>query len=316
MANLLNDSDLIAIKLLPGIGNNIIDKILSSDISSLRQFKEEHKKHKLGIKSVEKLEYELKNNIDEYLDKSFYIIEQCKEKNIKIISKTNKNYPVQLREINDSPSILYAKCKNEKNLNWEESIAIVGTRNATDKGTLWAYSAGKILTQKGFNIVSGLALGIDTAGHKGSIDAGIGQGITTAAITNVDQISPKSNIELSEKIIDHDGILVSENPPGTFFQKSQLIRRNRIQSGLSKGIFVVECGEKGGTLYTIDFAEKQGRSIYCPSLTEIIEESEQSFTIKKLTKEKKAQSVTLDQLKNFKFETTYNTKQKQLKLFS
>ena len=286
----LKREDIITLMSLPGIGNSIVDRILEKDeIKSLEIFKELHKEFKLGIRMIDKLSYELRNNFDRIRDESLSIIEECEKKKIKIITKIDKNYPSLLRDIKDSPSILYVRCKIENNVNWgKKSVAIVGTRDATNKGKKWAYEAGRILTELNFNIVSGLALGIDTAGHKGSISAGIGRGITTAAITNVDSITPKSNIELAEQIIENDGVLLSENAPGTSFDKSQLIKRNRIQSGLSSSLFVVECGRKSGTLHTIGFAEAQGRNICCPSLNELDSSTEQTYTIKKLSQEKKA----------------------------
>jgi len=293
----MEKKDLITLKQLPGIGDGIINKILKEGFENIEDFCDKHQKYTFGIKDISKFNKALEN-IELYTEKSLSIMDDCVQKDIKIITVKDKNYPIGLKRIGSSPTVLYCKSKNPENLTWPTNIAIVGTRNCTENGRGWAFKAAKKLTEKGYNIISGLANGIDTAAHKGSLDVGLGKGITTAVITNINEIS-KSKIELSEEIINHDGILLSENPPNTKFQPSQLILRNRIQTGMSDYVIVVECPEKGGTISTISFAQKQKKPIFIPDWDKIEPRRKvipELYTINKLLSEGSATPINQEQL--------------------
>jgi len=122
--------------------------------------------------------------------------------------------------------------------------------------------AGKIaeiFAKKDYVIVSGLAEGIDTAAHRGALSA---KGTTVAVVGHgLDTIYPAKNKELAETIIKNNGALVSEYPYGTTISREHLIMRDRIQSGLSLGVFVIETGIKGGTMHTVNFCKKQKRAL-------------------------------------------------------
>jgi DNA processing protein len=284
----MNKQDLITLKQLPGVGDTVINKILKLEPENIRDFCVSHKKYDLRIRQKDKFENALQN-IDYYEEKALSIINDCEKKNIKIVTVKDNNYPELLKRIGSGPpTILYYKTKSPKNLIWpyNKNIAIVGTRNCTEEGRSWAYHAANKLTDEGFNIISGLASGIDTAAHKGSINSGYGKGITTAIVTNVDKISPKSNINLSEQIINNDGVLISENPPDVTFQLSQLISRNKIQTGVSQFVIVVECPEKGGTISTINYAKNQRRKIFIPDWDNM--ETPERYTLRKLLAENSA----------------------------
>lgn len=179
---------------------------------------------------------------------------------IQEISIENKLYPEQLRNIYDAPLKLYV-LGNVEVLN-QKGIAIVGSRNATEYGKKVAMQISKELSKNGINIISGLALGIDTYAHIGNIlSNSIGKTIAVLG-SGFDNIYPKQNIQLARRIIQTGGCIVTEYPNGNKPDKKNFPQRNRIISGLSKGVLVVEASKKSGALITADFALEQGREVF------------------------------------------------------
>lgn len=179
---------------------------------------------------------------------------------IKEIKIGNVKYPQKLKEIYDPPTMIYV-LGNDEILN-EKAIAIVGARKATTYGKNIALEIAKELSQKRINIISGLAIGIDTFAHIGSIRAqSLGKTIAVLG-SGIDKIYPKENIELARKIIKSGGCIISEYPVGTEPEKKNFPQRNRIISGLSNGILVVEAGKKSGALITAEFGLEQGKEIF------------------------------------------------------
>ena len=225
-----------------------------------------------------------------------YHIKYMEENNIDIIHICEKSYPQALKQIYDAPVSLYIR-GNKEILNGK-NIGIVGCRECTDYGKKAAkYFAYNLSKEKSVNIVSGLAKGVDSYAHWGSVGANIecesikncgkkqescgkinndcGEikeicgkikndcGKTIAVLGNgLDMIYPKENIELANEIIRNGGAIISEYPCGTKPDKMNFPARNRIISGLSKGIIVIEAKEKSGTLITVDFALEQGRDVF------------------------------------------------------
>jgi DNA processing protein len=141
----------------------------------------------------------------------------------------------------------------------DKMIAIVGARHATEQGKRIAYNLSFALAQAGITVVSGMAEGIDSAAHKGALDAG---GKTVAVLGNsLDIVYPPSNKELAKRILEN-GVLLSEYFPGTRPDRSNFPERNRIISGLSDGVVVVEAGKKSGALLTASQALLQGRTLF------------------------------------------------------
>lgn len=139
------------------------------------------------------------------------------------------------------------------------SIAVVGTRKPTAYGKEMAYQLSYELAKQGVAIISGLALGIDSIAHKAALDAG---GTTVAILpTSLDNIYPHTNRNLAERIVDNGGVLVTEYPPGATTYKGNFLERNRIVSGLSDGLLIVEAASRSGTLATANFALDQGKSV-------------------------------------------------------
>ena len=182
---------------------------------------------------------------------------------IDIININVESYPQQLKKIYDAPISLYIK-GNKEILN-SKALAIVGCREASDYGKKAAKYFAYNLAQNKFNIVSGLAKGVDSYAHLGSlcVENKKSCGKTIAVVGNgLDTIYPSENKELADKIIESGGAIISEYPLGTKPDKMNFPARNRIISGISDGVIVVEAKERSGTLITVDFALEQGRDVF------------------------------------------------------
>lgn len=188
---------------------------------------------------------------------------------IEEITINSEDYPEKLRYIDNPPIKLYV-LGNKKILN-KKAIAIVGTRKCTRYGEKCAFEFSKELTLRGLNIISGLALGIDTYAHLGNVKTLENQFISnnnsigkTIAILGcgIDKLYPKENKELAKIILKSGGCIISEYPNGTEPKKENFPQRNRIISGMSDKVLVVEAGEKSGAIITANFAANQGKDIY------------------------------------------------------
>jgi len=178
---------------------------------------------------------------------------------IKTINIEDENYPKLLKEIKDPPEVLYIK--GELNPN-EQCFAVVGTRMASSYGKQVALEIAGDLAEAGLTIVSGLAPGIDSFAHLATLER---RKRTIAVLgTGLDEksIYPQSNLKLAKKIIETGGCLISEYPPGTRGTNFTFPQRNRIISGLSIGVLVVEAKQKSGALITADWAKKQGKKVF------------------------------------------------------
>ncbi|MFH1393107.1 MAG: DNA-processing protein DprA [Patescibacteria group bacterium] len=186
-------------------------------------------------------------------------MDEIKEK-IAVIKKSSPNYPEILKEISGAPKQLYVR--GELPDNHEMNFAIVGTRAASEYGKTLASKIAKELAELGFNIVSGLALGIDTMAHSGALE---GKGRTIAVLGSaIDDASiyPSANFKLVRQIISSGGAVISEYAPGTKSEIWFFPERNRIISGLSRGVLVVEAPEKSGALITARMALEQNRDVF------------------------------------------------------
>lgn len=167
------------------------------------------------------------------------------------------DYPALLKELPDAPPVLYVRGSLSTQDNW--AVAIVGTRKASTYGRNMAYQLAADLARAGVTVVSGLAVGIDAAAHRGALEAG---GRTLAVLPcGIDQVYPPENATLARQIDDH-GALLTEFPPGTAAEAKNFPPRNRLISGLSLGVIVVEAGIKSGALITADCAAEQGRDVF------------------------------------------------------
>ncbi len=178
---------------------------------------------------------------------------------IKEINIEDKNYPKLLKKIKNPPKILYYRGKMEPE---ENCFAVVGTRRYSYYGKQTALEIAGGLAEAEVIIVSGLAPGIDTFSHSAAVEknkrtiAVLGTGV------DAESIYPKSNLKLAERILETGGCLISEYPPGTPGSKITFPQRNRIISGLSFGVLVVEAKAKSGALITASWARKQQRLVF------------------------------------------------------
>lgn len=186
------------------------------------------------------------------------VISSCRALRVYPISMIDPIYPPALKEIEDAPPVLYVKGQPSALIG--PAAAVVGTRDATPRGKFAASTIGKTLAELGVCVVSGLALGIDTAAHTGVL---LAKGTTVAILAHgLDTVTPASNQDLADRILAQGGALVSEHPPGTPPRKAEYVRRNRIQSGMSMLSIVVESGESGGSIHQASFARDQRRPLY------------------------------------------------------
>lgn len=180
-------------------------------------------------------------------------------KKIELIKNLDKEFPQELLSIKDPPKELYI-IGNKKLLN-KKSIAIVGTRNCTKYGAECAKKIAKDISKKDICIISGMALGIDTFAHSEAIKQ---NGNTIAVLgCGFDYIYPEENIELFNKIIENNGLVISEYPPKAKAILSKFPYRNRIISGLSMGVLIVEATlGRSGSLVTARYAKEQNKKVF------------------------------------------------------
>jgi DNA processing protein len=187
---------------------------------------------------------------------------ELNKKQISIICWEDDKYPPLLKNISDPPICLYVK-GNVNNFDFNKmTIGIVGTRTPTIYGQQIARKFSSELTKAGFTVISGLAIGIDTISHWSCLDE---SGKTIAVLgCGVNIIYPADNRNLYYKIIEKGGLIISEFPPDQLVLKGLFISRNRIISGLSKGVIIIEGGEHSGALITARYAAEQGREVFAP----------------------------------------------------
>jgi DNA processing protein len=174
-----------------------------------------------------------------------------------LVALDDADYPAALLEIGDPPPVLC--CQGRRELVGRPALAIVGSRNATPQGAADARAFALALSQAGLTIVSGLAEGIDAAAHRGALD-GAGSSIAVTG-TGLDRVYPAQNRDLAHDLASR-GLLLSEFAPGTPPLKQNFPRRNRIVSGLARGVLVIEATLKSGSLITARLAAEQGREVF------------------------------------------------------
>ncbi len=186
------------------------------------------------------------------------VLAQCAEKHIRVIAYTDSAYPARLRNIDQPPLVLYCK-GTVADLESRPVVAVVGTRKATPYGVRTAKSMGAQLAACGAVVISGGAGGIDTAALQGAM--AMEKPVAAILAGGVDTVYPKENKFLFEAIAEN-GCLLSEYPPGTPSYRWHFPRRNRLMSGLSNAVLVVEAPEGSGALITAEAALEQGRDVF------------------------------------------------------
>lgn len=248
--------DWVALNMTPGIGPRAAAKLLERFGSAKAVF------------SATRVELErlrlLPEAVDSIIARDLHAQAEAELENIKqlgcdILILDDGVYPSLLREIYDPPITLYVKGAWAECLE-QPCVAIVGSRRCSTYGLNAAVMLARDLAQRGVTIVSGFARGIDAAAHRGAIEGG---GRTIAVLgTGIDEVYPRDHKKLAEEILDGGGALVSQFPLGTPPVSENFPYRNRIISGLSLGVIVVEAAENSGSLITARLAIEQNREVF------------------------------------------------------
>jgi len=206
-----------------------------------------------------------RKNFDNYEQGYSQLLEKLDKKDIKVITIEDEAYPKLLSKIYDPPVILYykGKLKNDNfNGTLVNSIGIVGTRTPSDYGKNVSEMFAKELSSLGINVISGFARGVDTAVHKAVLNNENAKGITAGVFGNgVDVIYPSENKNLYDKMLEK-GLMISEYDVSAIPDSVNFPKRNRIISGLSLGVIIIESGEEGGALITARCALDQSREVF------------------------------------------------------
>ena len=184
-------------------------------------------------------------------------IEQAAKQHVRLVTELDADYPPQLREIASPPLVLYVV--GDVSVLSKPGVSLVGTRKATAYGRETAKSFAAGLARAGWAVFSGLALGIDAAAHEGALAGG---GVTAGVLGGaLDMFYPEANRALARRMVENGGCVVSEFPFGRRPDAQTFPQRNRIVSGLARGVVAVECPLRSGTLVTCLRANEQGRAV-------------------------------------------------------
>ncbi len=244
----------LALAMVPGIGplsqNELVERFGTASRVLSASRKELISVHGIGRQLVDRV---MAASVPEARAE----LDFCRRHNIRAIRVADPDYPSNLRTIDSRPPVLF--CRGPLHSQDALAIAIVGTRHATQYGKRAGQRLSASLAAAGFTIVSGLARGIDAAAHTGALEAG---GRTIAVMAGgLDRIYPPEHKDLAEKIADHGSIL-SEMPPRQPVHRGAFPRRNRVVTGMSLGVIVVEAGDRSGALISAQHAMAQGRDVF------------------------------------------------------
>lgn len=266
--------------------NNIpISKKTEYSLAGLSEVIEEARNNKKRVKDYS--EEELSKAINE----AEKIQDNCSKLNIKILSFLDDEYPILLKLSSDPPAIIYYQ-GDLSYVNTMDAVAIIGTREPSAFGAKIAHKLGDSFAKRGFVDVSGLAIGCDTEGHKGCLNAG---GKTIAVLAGgLDSIYPAVNKGLAKEIVEKGGALLSEYPPHSTVYRGAFVERDRIQAALSCGVMVIETREQGGTLHAVRYSEEYERLAACFRHTDKYKDIEQARGNKMLVNDGRAVYVGND----------------------
>ncbi|WP_027701666.1 DNA-processing protein DprA [Metaclostridioides mangenotii] len=247
----------LMLKSIACVGNIAIEKIEDKlgDLEILFDLSDKE------IYDLENLNLNIKKNIVKYRSQAYLdeLKENLYKKQVEFICSKDELYPKKLRNTYNNPKVLFYK-GNIENIDNNMNIAMIGSRKPTYYGINCARKMSRQLSDVGINVVSGLAMGIDSYSHLGCIE---GRSKTIAVLgSGVDNPLPKKNIGLANKIIEDGGLLLSEYNVNSSVKSCNFYSRNRIVSGISDGVVVVEAAKKSGSLITVDFALEQGKNIF------------------------------------------------------
>ncbi len=245
----------IALNMTPGVGPRAATMLLERFGSPEAVFHARRPELESLRLKPETIDSIIKN---EFHDRASGELERVKQLGGDILILDDGSYPALLREIDDPPPVLYVKGDWQSCFD-QPSVGVVGSRQCSTYGENASEMLARDLASRGITIVSGLARGIDAAAHKGAM---AGKGRTIAVIgTGIDSVYPRENTGLVREILANGGCLVSQFPLGTPPLKDNFPYRNRIISGLSYGVLIVEASERSGSLITARLASEQNREV-------------------------------------------------------
>jgi DNA processing protein len=252
-------SDILKLNLIEGIGRKTIlklkeicieKKLKNLDFGDLMDIINEHYGGKWISYDYDKLQIETER-----------ILEGCYNNNIIIITCFDDDFPERFNEIKgDSPALIFSK--GDRSILHERcNVAIIGTRNPSESGFEKGIEYSEVMAGQGVNIISGLALGCDTAGHMGALKAG-GKTLVTLP-SGIGCVYPRANTRLYNEIIEKGGCIISESNPEEPPRKFDFINRDRLQAALSEGVLIIESPLSSGTVHTYNYSRKYKREIAC-----------------------------------------------------
>lgn len=228
--------------------NMNIFRLSKKELEEILDF--ELEKTKCGSSSKEKILNLFINELSELENKVNEELNICEKEKISYITIESEGYFNRLKEIKHPPFVIFYKGNLPKEEELKNSVALIGTREVDEYGEKVATIMGEVLSENNIWNISGLAVGCDKAGHIGSIKGGGKTGAILGHGLNI-PVYPAKNRPLAEKILETGGFLLSELCPSISLSKIFLVERDRLQSALSDGVLVIECGEKSGTLHAI-----------------------------------------------------------------
>lgn len=262
----ISSRDILLLQSLKGFGNAAIRTIIA-EITSYNQYCEENLYEVLArLCKYKKIRAQLptRDEVSFAMDNADRIIEHSEALGIKIFSYLDEKFPNKLLNTvsekgkPDVPVLVH--CRGNLDILEKPTLAIIGTRNPNDAGVKAADFFASEFASHGVNIISGLAIGCDSIAHEAALSA---SGTTTAVLAGgLDNIYPKENRGLAERILNSGGLLISENPVYTQTNKYNLVARDRIQAALGNGTLVIQTGVNGGTMHAANATLAAGKPLF------------------------------------------------------
>jgi DNA processing protein len=246
----------IALSKIDGIGGVMFKQLLNT-FGSAKEVFETPTAKLMKVPNFGKISFQKLKDNKEAFEEAEQIVKESAKKNIRIVSFKNEEYPKKLKNIFEAPPIIYMKGKGH--LDFPKSLAIVGTRDASEYGKKSTEEIVSQLKEHNVQIVSGLAYGIDIAAHKAALKNGLS---TVAVLANsLESVYPTIHKKTAAEI-EETGLLISEQPFGTLTKPSFFVARNRIIAALSDATIVVESARKGGSMVTAEYANNYNKEVF------------------------------------------------------
>ena len=260
---------ILCLQAIRGVGPKTICSILDSSVGLDGIFERPDVLHDLKIRNKPEIFTALQeSSLKTLMESATLQLENCSKLGIQALSISDDQYPPQLKRLESPPIVLYVQ--GDISLLKSKSVAIIGTRKASELGLKINTITTEHFCEEKFPIVSGLALGHDIHSHKKTLEMG---GKAIAVLTSLVQISPSAHVPFAKKILDGGGVLVCENPPEHRVSNSDFIKRDRIQAGLSQAVFAIETALDGGSMHAIHAAAKYQGKVYVPDFRPYVQKN-------------------------------------------